>query len=278
MEFSRENPILIGKIKMSYEEFYDGYSSEENQNKYNVSKVFYGVIKKYPPTCKKIETHFLGTEVSYSLLDVDVAILKKDLEKEGEIKEVWDRVYDVKEIATFGELQNSGVYKVLFVQEDGTFSKRILLDQSLEDRLKDVTEEIYIGRQFYKFFAYTYATFIETKADMNTYSEFQEYYGKDIYAITMEYGDKFLGLTWLDFIMHKPDAHLELGATSSLGGKRFKDFNTFKRGDDLKITIMAEGFKDVVLKVKLKKGPANSWANMWYKKAIKKRLENDDEK
>ncbi len=62
---------------MSYEEFYDGYSTVENEEKYNVSKVFFGVIKKYPPTCKKIETVICGDEVSYNLLDVDVAVLKK---------------------------------------------------------------------------------------------------------------------------------------------------------------------------------------------------------
>ena len=278
MDFNRHNPLLIGKIKMSYEEFYDGYKSIENQDKYNVSKVFYGVIEKYPPTCKKIETHFCGTEVSYNLLDVDVAVLKVDLENNSKIKKVWDNVVDVKEINTLHELQNSGVYKVLFVQADGTFSKRTLLDQSLEDKLKDVTQEIYIGKQFYKFFAYTYATYIETKANVKTYSEFQEYYGKYIYAITLEHGNHFLGLTWLDFIMHEPDGHLELGATSSLGGKRFEDFNTFKKGDELRVTIMAEGFKDVVLKVNFKKNPFISWANMWYGQAVKKRMEKENAK
>ena len=278
MNFSKENPILIGKIKLSYEEFYDGYINKENQNKYNVSKVFYGVIKKYPPTCKKIETIFSGGEVSYNLLDVDVAVIKQDLEKYSHIQKVWNRVSDVQELSTLVALQNSNIYKVLFVQENGTFSNRTLLDSSLEAKVKDITNEIYVGKQFYRFFTYTYATYIETKADVKTYTDFQEYYGKYIYAITLEHGNNFLGLTWLDFIMHEPDGHLELGANSSLGGKRFEAFNTFRKGDELKITIMAEGFKDVILKVDFKKNPSIAWTDMWYKKAVKKRMEKENER
>ncbi len=78
--------------------------------------------------------------------------------------------------------------------------------------------------------------------------------------------------------MHPPDGHLELGATSSLGGERFERFNTFKKGDELTITIMAEGFCDVVLKTTIQKAAATSWTNGWYKKAVKKRMEKSNEK
>ena len=275
IDFNKGDHILIGKIKMSYEEFYDGYKTDANSGRYNVSSVFYGVIDKYPPTCRKIETLISDGEVSYNLLDVDVAIWSKDLQNSNMAQAVWDRVYHKNEITTLEELQNSGIYKVLFIKEDGSFSKRILIDERLENGLVDLNDEIYIGRQFYKFFSYTYATFIETKADIKSYSEFQEYYGKYIYAITLEHSGKCLGLTWLDFIMHRPDAHLELGATASLAGERFKEFNTFKKGDELKITIMADGYKDVVLTLNFKKNPAHAWANMWYKKGVKRRQEDE---
>ena len=278
MKFNPQNPILVGKMKMSYEEFYDGYSNQDNQNKYDVSNVFYGVINKYPPTSKKIATNLESQKVSYTLLDVDVAIYKYDLENSIEAKKIWQRATNIKKINSFDELLVCDIYKVIFIQTDGKFSKRILLDHRLEDCLKDVSDELYIGKQFYKFISYTYACYIETKAKVKTYQEFQDYFGKDIYAITLEHGNQFLGLTWLDFIMHEPDGHLELGATSSLAGKRFEDFNTFEKGDELKITIIAEGFKDVVLKTNFKKSPATTWANMWYTKIVKKRMEKDNEK
>lgn len=278
MMFKKENPLLIGKIKLTYEEFYDGYISDENKGKYNVSPAFYGVVKDYPPTSRKIETVMLGDEVSYNLIDIDVAILKSDLDKSSSAKEVWGRVSNPKEITTLKELQKSNIYKVLFVKEDGTFSKRTLLCESLSQSFTDLNNEIYIGKEFYKFISYTYATFIETRAEVKTYDEFQEYYGKYIYGVTLEHNDKILGLTWLDFIMHRPDAHLELGATSSLGGERFKQFNSFHKGDELTITIMAEGFVDTVLKTKFARNPSLRWSNMWYKKIIKKRMEKYNEK
>ena len=272
-------PIIIGKLNMSFEEFYDGFIDDSNMGKYNVSPVFKDVIKKYPPTNYRIEPIFFGDEVSYNLLNVDVAVEKKLLQNSEILNAIWQRVENQKEVNSIEELLQNNIYKVKVLNENGCFSPRILLDESLENNVKDINDEIYLGRQFYKFGFYTYATFIETKANIKTYEEFQGYYGKYVYAVTVEHNNKTLGLTWLDYIMHKPDAHLEFGITSSLGGKRFEEFNDFKKGDLLTITIMADGFKDVVLKLNIKKSPAHKWANMWYKKIVKKRLENkNDEK
>lgn len=273
MEINKNNPLIIGKLDMSLELFYDGFQNEKNKNRYTLCDVFTGVIKKYPPTNPKIHYTDIDGIVTYKLLEVDVAVFRKDLEESSLIQNKWEKVESVSEISSLDELLELDIYKIKILNKDGVFSERILLDERLENRLRDVSSEIYLGKEFYKFVSYTYAAYIETKADVNTYEEFQEYYGKNIYAVTLEINGQTLGLTWLDFIMHPPDAHLELGSTASLGGKRFEEFNTWNKGDEITITIMSTGFKDVVLKTTMKKPPATKWTNGWYNKALKKRLE-----
>lgn len=270
MNISKEEPILIGKLDMNLDIFYDGIYLN---NKYQLADIFKGIINKYPPTTNKIEYSNINNEIIYQIKDVDVLIYEKDLNIVT--NKIWNNVKDVIKVDNLEDLLKIDIYKVKILNKDGIFSKRILLDQVLEDRQKDLSNEIYLGKEFYRFVSYTYAAYIETKNEtVKSYQEFQEYYGKYVYGMTVEVNNQLLGLTWLDYISHKPDAHLEFGITSNLSHYRFNKFNNWQKNDEIIITIMADGFKDIVLKSKLKKKPANRWANFWYHNMIKRRNKN----
>ncbi len=263
-------PIMVGKLDMSLEMFYDGFDNETNKGKYTLAEVFKGVIDKYPPICDKITFTNNNHVVNYGLNNVDV-VVQKDLLSNETVSNIWKNVKDVKCIETEEELSKLNVYKVKILKEDGVFSERTLLHENHGADLIDLQPDFYMGKEFYKFFAYTYAAYIETKAEIKTYEEYKEYYSKYVYGMTMQHNDKTLGLTWLDFISHAPDAHLEFGSNSNLCGVRFKEFNTWEKGDTITFTIMAEGHKDIVLSVKAKAAPAIKWSDGWYHKALKMR-------
>ncbi len=83
--------------------------------------------------------------------------------------------------------------------------------KKLEDNVKKLPVDFSIGKEFYAMKAYSYACVIKDSKDLNDYDEIQDCYGKYIYAITLEHSNGKIGLTWLDFIMHRPQGHLEMG-------------------------------------------------------------------
>lgn len=270
-------PIMIGKLDMSMSMFYDGYENDTNKDNYILGKQFKGVIDKYPPTCEKIGFVNNDGEVSYSIKDVDVAV-DVNLLTNPEVASVWSKVKNTQLIETEEQLKIADIYKVKMLEENGHFGERMLLHCSHEQKQIDKSNEMYVGKEYFKFFLYTYAVFIETTADVKTYEEYQEYYGKYVYGLTLKHNDKFLGLTWLEFINHQPENHLEFGTAANLAGARYEEFNTWKKGDTLTITIIAQGHKDIVLTTTLKKAPAIKWSNMWHKKGIKMREKKNAEK
>lgn len=263
-------PILIGKMKMSSEEFYDGYLNEDNRGKYTIPKTLTRLIDKYPPTTSKLETVKTDSEITYNFLDVDVAVCASDLQDNANLAAIWDKVTNIITVNSADDLADTNLYKVKLLQADGTFSNRVLLDDSLNKNVKDISSEFSIEKDFYSLMSYSYACVFGSKTAAEDYTEFQDFYGKYVYGITLEHSKGKIGLVWLDYIMHPPKGHLELGVHASAAGSRFQEFNCWDKGDTLTITVMADGFTDLVITKSLEEMTPVEETNKLYAQALEK--------
>ncbi len=263
-------PLLIGKITMTMEEFYDGVLNAENQGKYTIPQTLAHLIGKYPPTTSKLKVKEVQGGLSYEVLDVNVAVSEQDLKDAPQLEEIWRRVTEVKTINNPSELENSSIYKVKLLLKEGTFTDRILLSDPLKCNVKPISEEFFVEKDFYSLMAYSYACVFGAKTAPDDYQGFQDFYGKYIYGITLEHKQNKIGLVWLDYIMHPPKGHLELGVHASAAGSRFAAFNTWEEGDLLTLTVMADGFEDLVLETTLQAMEPTEETNQRYFSALEK--------
>ncbi len=275
-----EFPLLVGVTDMTAAEFYHALAPELSQAAYNLGPLWEGAAGRFAPICPRLELIGEKGARTYVIHDVPVYVGHAALEAPGAeaARARWEQVRDVVEVADTCALSELGLYKGKGLLADGSLGPRVAMgwDAAAPAGLRDMGGRVAVAREFERFIYYTYACFIEAvpacgEKPVETFEEFAEFLGRDVYAIELERaGGKALGMIWPDWICHKPDVHLELGVLYAGAGERYEAFSGFAAGERCVIRILASGCEDIELEVKLPAEPSRDFSAMFYNRQLEK--------
>lgn len=281
-------PLLVGITDMPAHEFYHALAPQLGPRAYDLPALWEPTVRRYPPICPQLELVGKAGARSYVIHDVPVVAPEALVGPQGSeaARQRWQAVRDVVRVASLEELARLTCYKVKQLAADGSFGPRTLLHPDNARACTDMAGRLELGREFEKFVYYTYACFVEPRAEegVTDFAAFCELYGHDVYAIEVERagtaGDAHpdpgsspdptpaLGLLWPDWICHDPDAHLEIGLLYRGAGPRYAAFSGFAPGERCTIRILARGHLDLEIATTLGTEPPYDWSDGWYAKQL----------
>lgn len=249
---------LIGETTMTFFEFYQADCPDFKESDYQLSEKFQQIIGRFPHTNQqKIRMNEYG---SYSMKQVPVYIMtdefivaESDLASYPGYSKKRSLIQSLRPIPD-EDSRVVGGYKRKRLTLDGTYSSRILLEESQKKNVQPIQEKLEYVNEMYYFAHYCYAGMVQflSEYEITTYDQFHEAYGKFVYSVTITKNGQTIPLLWPDYLYHKPENHLEFGLLANTKEARYQLFDHWEKDEPIRIEILAEGFEDVRFETYLK--------------------------